>query len=60
MKDLSPTCFWMSAFLEVSSLQGRHELIPVVPGGVGGVNDEFVVVGSHGGGTVKVTERFDR
>ena len=59
MKDLTPSERRL-VLLEASFLQGLDELIPVMPAGVTRVNGKFVVSGSHGGGTVKVTERFDR
>jgi len=43
--------------LEANLSKGVEEIIPVVAFGVAWPNVDFVVAGSHGGGTVKVTQR---
>ena len=56
VQELKPGPIGSGALLEPKLFQGFDELIPVVPVGETRVNMEFVVVGSHGNGTVKVTE----
>ena len=55
VKELTPVPIGNGALVEPKLFQGLDELIPVVPVGPTRVNVEFVVVGSHGNGTVKVT-----